>query len=433
MHLHKSASVCLVAALVVATVEAFAFVALSLMEHRLMTWAQVHTAQRQAAATAGDVDPAMDLNDVPIPAYISNGVVHPYLGFVLRRDFNAVTRLERGGPDCLEYGLNLCEPGLFHDPAPHQVVVAITGGSVAHGFAIRADDLLRDELRRLRPELERVVVLNLALAGYKQPQQLMSLAWVLALGAHVDAVVNIDGFNEVTLGPLENVPKGVFPFYPRGWSLLVSSFDPELQLQAGEIRVLRRTRAERAAAFGSAPWHYSLTAGLVWALLDRPLARTLGELEASLVTDPGTADPGYRVTGPRKTYRNAQEMFVDLAAVWKRCSEQMAYLSTGNGAVYLHFLQPNQYVPDSKRFTAEERATAVAETYPYAQLVRAVYPMLQAQGLELQKHGVRFFDLTGLFEHETQTIYIDQCCHFNARGNELLVHEVARELASALP
>jgi hypothetical protein len=415
------------------TIESFAFVLLSLMDRRLMTFGRVQAAQQQARATGGDVDPALALKDVPLPAYISQAVVHPYLGFVLDRDFNLVARLERGGADCLEYGFSFCEPGLFHAAAPHQVVVAITGGSVARNLAVQVDDLLRDELRRLRPEFERVVILNLALPGYKQPQQLMSLAWVLALGAHFDAVVNIDGYNDVALAPLENVPMGVFPFYPRGWPLHVSNFDPDFQIQVGEIRVLRRTRAELAAAFERAPWHYSLTAGLIWTRLDRLLAHAIAKLEVALVTDSDTADASFRVTGPRKTYGKAQEMYVDLAAVWERCSQQMAHLAKGNGAVYLHFLQPNQYVPNSKRFTAEERAKAVGEKDPAARPVRAAYPILQASGVELQRHGVRFFDLTGLFEHETETIYVDRCCHVNERGNELMARKVARELASALP
>lgn len=429
--LHKLAVPCLTAGLVIVTIEAFAFVFLSLTERRLMTWGRLQAAQQKVRAATGDVDPGMQLADVPLPAYISNSVVHPYLGFVLRRAFHTATRLERGGADCLEYGFN-CKPGLFHGAARHRLVVAITGGSVAHRFAIQREHFLRAELRRLRPELERVMVVNLALPGYKQPQQLMSIAWVLALGAHFDAVVNIDGYNDVALAPVENVPKGVFPFYPRGWSLLVSSFDRDLHLAAGEIRVLRRARAQRAAAFDRVPWRFSLTAGLVWARLDRPVARAIAGLEAALVTDSDGAEPRYRVSGPRKAYESSKKLYSDLADVWKRCSQQIAHLAKGNGAVYLHFLQPNQYVPNSKRFTAEELAGAVDEDIPGAQLVRAVYPLLRARGTQLKANGVRFFDLTGLFEDESETIYIDRCCHINPRGNERMARYVARELASAL-
>jgi hypothetical protein len=38
--------------------------------------------------------------------------------------------------------------------------------------------------------------------------------YLLALGAQIDVVVNIDGFNEVALPPAENLLKKVFPVYP---------------------------------------------------------------------------------------------------------------------------------------------------------------------------------------------------------------------------
>jgi hypothetical protein len=431
--LPKLAAALVTAGLVAVTIEVFAFAALSAMNGQLTSWSSVRAAQDEARATAGDVDPAMEMKDVPLPAYISQGVVHPYVGYVLSREFKPTTRRNQGGVDALEYGFNLIEPGLFHEPSPHQVIVVLTGGSVAHRFAVRTGDLFRDELRHLRPEIERIVVVNLALPGYKQPQQLMTLAWVLSLGAHLDAVVNIDGFNDIALAPLENVPKRVFPFYPRGWSLRVANFDPEFQLQAGEIRVLRDIRARLAAGFGGAPWRYSLTAGLVWTLLDRPLAHAIVDRDAALVADPGDTQPNYRVSGPRRTYENQQQMYEDLATVWKHCSLQMAYLAKGNSAVYLHFLQPNQYVPDSKPFTREELSKAVFEDDPGAKLVRAVYPLLQQYGRELEGQGVHFFDLTRLFEHEKETLYVDACCHFNTRGNEIMAREVARQLAAALP
>ena len=44
---------------------------------------------------------------------------------------------------------------------------------------------------------QEIVLLNTAVGGYKQPQPLMVVSYLLALGAHFDAVINIDGFNDV--------------------------------------------------------------------------------------------------------------------------------------------------------------------------------------------------------------------------------------------
>ena len=40
--------------------------------------------------------------------------------------------------------------------------------------------------------------------GYKQPQQLLILSYFLSIGQSFDVVVNIDGFNEVAMSPLND-------------------------------------------------------------------------------------------------------------------------------------------------------------------------------------------------------------------------------------
>ena len=49
-----------------------------------------------------------------------------------------------------------------------------------------------------------LVPLCMAHEGYKQPQQLLVLAYFLSIGQPFDLVINIDGFNEVALSPLNN-------------------------------------------------------------------------------------------------------------------------------------------------------------------------------------------------------------------------------------
>jgi len=40
--------------------------------------------------------------------------------------------------------------------------------------------------------------------GYKQPQQLLVLSYFLSIGQPFDMVMNIDGFNEVALGGIND-------------------------------------------------------------------------------------------------------------------------------------------------------------------------------------------------------------------------------------
>ena len=46
----------------------------------------------------------------------------------------------------------------------------------------------------------RVVVVNMAQGSGKEPQQLLELAYLLALGQRLDLAIALDGFNELALG-----------------------------------------------------------------------------------------------------------------------------------------------------------------------------------------------------------------------------------------
>ena len=76
--------------------------------------------------------------------------------------------------------------------------------------------------------MRRVRVHSLALGGFKQPQMLAALAYLMALGQRFDVVVELDGFNDVALSFSENKYKGTFPAYPRDWDGLVGQA-PDLE------------------------------------------------------------------------------------------------------------------------------------------------------------------------------------------------------------
>ena len=81
-----------------------------------------------------------------------------------------------------------------------------------HEDAFHTMRRVRNETRR--PELRgRVVVLNLAGGGFKQPQQVSVLMQMLLLGVPVAAVVNLDGYNELVFGST-NARDGVHPLLP---------------------------------------------------------------------------------------------------------------------------------------------------------------------------------------------------------------------------
>ena len=194
--------------LVVVLIELLAFAGLSL---ELGRWATPRALRAERGALLAERGAEGD-GDNEGARWSPEYVVHPYLGFVLDSRFNHTQRLENGGPDALNFGFDLVEPGLFFPPDPENLVVAVTGGSAALGLAVHRSDMLRSTiLEGAPPPVRRVVILNLALPGFKQPQQLLAVNYLRALGATFDVVVNIDGFNEIALGPAVNSAQGVAP------------------------------------------------------------------------------------------------------------------------------------------------------------------------------------------------------------------------------
>jgi hypothetical protein len=108
----------------------------------------------------------------------------------------------------------------------------------------------------------------------------------------------------------------------------------------------------------------------------------------------------------------------------------MEALCRSAGTQYFHFLQPNQYVPDSKPLSREELDGAFDPNHPYRPGVLNGYPLLSAAGRALQERGITFTDLTMLFSDCNETAYSDRCCHFNKLGNETIAQAIAREIAA---
>ena len=105
----------------------------------------------------------------------------------------------------------------------------------------------------------------------------------------------------------------------------------------------------------------------------------------------------------------------------------MAHLCAANGIEYYHFLQPNQHYEDSKSLSVEELDVAIAPG-GYGPFARKGYPILVAAGATLLESHVPFYDLTQIFADEPRTVYIDQCCHVNQLGNELLAVVIAEAI-----
>lgn len=357
-------------------------------------------------------------------------VVHPYLGFV--RDPGAV---RPGDPPVSDLGFSGAASPLdaASPESPGRVVVGVFGGSLAEQWAHVSSGLIAARLAEAPPFRGReVVVLPLALGGYKQPQQLTALAYLLALGGRFDVVVNVDGFNEVVLPAVENVPKAIFPFYPRGWYARAAELPDRRILEVvARITLWEDRRTAWAALFDRAPLGASAAANLAWSAGDAAAEDAIRRWQEGLVAIRLDSAP-YQVSGPRRVYADDTAMHADLAAVWAASSLQMHRLCAAAGARYYHVLQPNQYVEGSKALAPEERAAAYDDRHPYRPAATAGYPHLRREGARLKALGVRFLDMTGVFSDVEAPVYADACCHLNVEGNRILAEAVLREIVADL-
>jgi len=347
----------------------------------------------------------------PNAPWLQDEILHPYVGYT------PVPR-DTGTPAGVAGRVAATPP----TRGPDRVTIAFLGGSFAVAFAQHGAPRLLARLSELPAFRGKTLVpLNLAVGGYKQPQQLMSVVYLLSLGGELDLLINLDGFNDVVLHPTENAAAHVFPAFPRRWHRRVDG-----TLHGGALRLmllrvqLEQRRAALAQAFSTWPWRHLNLANLGYVVLDRDLERRVASTDHQLLGNEratGTATPA---NGPEIAFASETEMLAHLAGLWQRSSRQLDHLARANGARYYHFLQPNQYVPGSKPMSSAERAGARIANHPYGRLVEAGYPMLQRAGRDLQAEGVRFVDLTGAFAGHTEPLYIDACCHVGERGNALV-------------
>jgi len=164
----------------------------------------------------------------------------------------------------------------------------------------------------------------------------------------------------------------------------------------------------------------------MWFLFDQWLQSQISQRLVQL-EDQETSGT-YVTNGPRFPLDGQASLPQEIADTWMRSSLGLKALAEAFGAKYFHFLQPNQYLPDSKPMGAAERKKAILPESGLNQLVPEIYPLLIDGGNQLRLAGVNFYDLTLIFKDQQEARYKDTCCHFNRTG----VRELARQIGQSI-
>ena len=360
-------------------------------------------------------------------------VLHPYAGYAVdgKVAIKDCERNENSSPyDCYAR-IRASNDSPLPKRSPDSLNVALLGGSVAVGTVTGIKkNYIQTKLAQLPEYRGRNVNLHvLAAGGYRQPQPLMLLNMYYAMGAEYDLIISLDGFNDVTIGPIEYKWNKTHPIYPRSWVARVANrVSPELVILQARKLDLQDTHRSRARLLTN-PWcRNSPMWNLIWRILH---SRFLSE-ESALSTqmnsvsssDDKPRDFRYEELGPDYKFESWDGVIEYAAQLWARSNHLADGVAKAHGAKFFHFVQPNQYVDGSKPSMSEqERAIALVtpEQGGYGIWYRQGYKFVQKHQSWLRDQGVNTTDLSQIYKEETGQIYIDNCCHMNARGYSMIV------------
>ena len=361
--------------------------------------------------------------------------LHPYFGPTHRPGirFDVPPELRSGEADDVVATNNFGFPSRVNYPfsktSDRQFVIGVFGGSVGAYFCRLGTARLEETLRRSAVFNNREpVTLCFSHEGYKQPQQLLVLSYFLSIGQPFDLVVNIDGFNEVALGRIND---------RYGWDVSMPSHEhldalinvvnqatlttAKLESLARIVRyrqqlndIAERNNRTRLASVEFMLRHY-------YDFLRRRYEQERVRFDG-LPSNPPANSP-IHVTPPVRP-RTGAAVYEDIAANWRNASVLMQQVLAARGVAYLHVLQPNQYY-STRAFTPAEKAIAFNDGSPFKEGVANGYPFLE-KALE---PGA--LSAVHLFDTAREPVYVDNCCHYTSAGNRLLADFIARAVVAS--
>lgn len=351
-------------------------------------------------------------------------VFHPYFGYVYRKGY------VEGKNSTNNYGFLSQFDLPFKRRTQSQFIIGIVGGSVAARAAFHEFEFhtLADALQRIPLFSNRdIVVLNLAVGAYKQPQQLLVLSYLLSIGQELDMVINIDGFNEIAFS-FETNRAGMELTMPAFWisSALASLANKDLTskgLGLLETKTRLRTALEelnncRLATCYTFRWMY----------VTYLMKGYLKDLER--LNDPDPAPQEFSLVHFNRSDEplSDSQIIPRSVDVWANSSLIMHNLLLAKGISYFHFVQPNQYYATNRQYTPAEKRIAFSGNSAFKEGASKGYPELVSRVGDLRVAGINVFNAVNIFDHVPEPVYADNCCHFNHRGNSILLAHIAENV-----
>ncbi|MEG4585058.1 hypothetical protein QUA54_07380 [Microcoleus sp. MOSTC5] len=361
--------------------------------------------------------------------------LHPFFGYVLKQGAFTNEKLKL---KVNKHGFFSLYEYPFIKTNKNQFIIGVFGGSVANNFAV--DEYVSQRLsKKLQsyPEFadREIVVLNFGNGGYKQPQQLLILNYFLALGQELDLVINIDGFNEVALSNLNNKAQvevgmpSVQHIQPLT-GLANNNLSPEAMssiVQINENKKQLKAGIDKLQTCQLALCH-AVTSLQVKQLVNNYQQAVVKYDRQVTQSNLNTANSGIVYIPKADFVLQDAAAFDKMASMWYESSIGMNQILSSRKIKYFHFIQPNQYYPTKRAFTAKENEIAIDKKSPYIEGVKKGYPVLLSKVDDLQKAGVNVFNAVNILDNTKETVYKDACCHYNSVGEDVLANYVSSSI-----
>ncbi len=304
----------------------------------------------------------------------------------------------------------------FDFPYPRQkddFVVGIFGGSTAMFWA---NSLTRTHIwdhLKVSGRARRIVILNLAIAGMHQPQQLYVASKFMD---GLDLAIVLDGWNDAVNLNCPQAPPELPQFY---WILF-----PNERLSPLRVSILRTfTESDRSITgwLGHSSVNKSYFIYFAWGVLQNSLRNYTQELQRDDSAKAGIAK--------RQSSECAGSYFEANFRTWRKYTLQMKALARLYRVPLFHFLQPNPYIPGAKPLGDEEKR--IVDFSNYSSIPRERSPISAAEKFRelYDKERPRLgTDLSYVFAREPAIMYLDGLTHLNAQGYEHISEAVLNRL-----
>lgn len=331
--------------------------------------------------------------------------LHPLFGYTLNPKLDGVNNY---GFTC-PHNFLLDADGYHLEGAPtNALIVGFFGGSFAGITADQTHEYVCDRLQGIYPDRTPVVV-NLAIGGHAIPQSVFIFLYFRGM---IDIAVFIDGVNE-PWNYLNNNLAGSPPEYAKAthydYKTSLSALTPErFELTECIVRSRKRLRGVTEAALLPGIRNLMITQ-YAWVALATRFEHDVAEAMHAI----------------KRTYLESKDRFHELtdtevirisALQWARYHELVHSVSSDEGILDIHVLQPSPYVPEAHVAAVPGEGIILERDRTTTRLaVPVAYPIMRERLHRLRDSGAATLDLSCLAVEEDDNIWTDPW-HLSPRG-----------------